>query len=698
MNRTLFISGRQAIILKVLIEAHAPVPLKEIADRLQVSLRTVQRELAQLKSVFKNYNLKLVKKLRSGVLLSGQEEDKNILMAELEKNTAWKEFTPKERQIGLLFDLLQLKEPAKLYTFSKKYKVTEATISHDLNEAEAWLEHYQLKLVRKPGLGVYIQGNEKQIRKAMAGIIHEYTLTESWLEVFQLLKVDHTNEQKLHQYIPEIYFDFLDVNKLSKIYRLLHRILHKEEQLSLTERDFINLIIHLALAIERNELIPIHKTDRREVKENYPIVYQLVNELEREFMIQFPFNEIEYMILHIYGSKVTLSKPDYSEETVSHFVRLFISVTESVLGTNFSDEILVEGLIKHLYPALNRLRNGLEIHNPLLAQIKKDYCEIFKACEKASKILSEKIGHPIPESEVGYLALHIGASFYSNQTDTAGVKAVVVCASGFGTSRFIASHLQKNIPVIEIIDIVSFSELDLWLTKDRKVDLIISTIQLDHSIKDQVHLVSPILTERELNELHEKVLQIVQNKQNRPKQAIRKEMNQLMVSASYGEGVMQILRHFDVSFTEDTGSSPFHTIARLFQQISVVQDPEKVVQQLERREKQGSFIIEGIAVVHTRTEAVTEMLAHILRLRTSLDWLGDDGCKHHVQTILIMAGPKSAPKEHFSLLGEISARLTDPTFIHQLHMEESEQLKSRIKRILLEAYQQKISAAYRKTQ
>ncbi|GAA3331536.1 hypothetical protein GCM10020331_088520 [Ectobacillus funiculus] len=74
-----------------------------------------------------------------------------------------KYFSPEERQYILKQLLLTLKEPTKLYYFSTKFNVTEATISNDLLKIEPWFEKkHGIKLIRKPGFGVYIEGNEKK--------------------------------------------------------------------------------------------------------------------------------------------------------------------------------------------------------------------------------------------------------------------------------------------------------------------------------------------------------------------------------------------------------------------------------------------------------------------------------------------------------------------------------------------------------
>ena len=59
----------------------------------------------------------------------------------------------------------------------------------------------------------------------------------------------------------------------------------------------------------------------------------------------------------------------------------------------------------------------------------------------------------IPESEIGYIAIHIGAAM-ENEGKLEGriYRVAVACASGIGTSRLLTTRLQKEFKVIQVID------------------------------------------------------------------------------------------------------------------------------------------------------------------------------------------------------------------------------------------------------
>ena len=63
--------------------------------------------------------------------------------------------------------------PAYMYYFAKILKVSEGVLNNDFALASKWLERFDIELVRKPGLGVYLKGQEKSFREAYVNLIYD---------------------------------------------------------------------------------------------------------------------------------------------------------------------------------------------------------------------------------------------------------------------------------------------------------------------------------------------------------------------------------------------------------------------------------------------------------------------------------------------------------------------------------------------
>lgn len=157
-------SSRLKKILQIIIETDGYVKVEELAKRLKTSSRTIFRELRHIDDELKEYHVRLVSKAGMGIHMEGSYEDKEALRQEL--NTEQIQYLNKEeRQHLLIFELLRSDEVQKLLHYGALFQVSEATISNDLDGIEPWFRQHDLSLIRKPGVGVGVQGRRLSCEK-----------------------------------------------------------------------------------------------------------------------------------------------------------------------------------------------------------------------------------------------------------------------------------------------------------------------------------------------------------------------------------------------------------------------------------------------------------------------------------------------------------------------------------------------------
>jgi transcriptional antiterminator len=86
-----------------------------------------------------------------------------------------------------------------------------------------------------------------------------------------------------------------------------------------------------------------------------------------------------------------------------------IARTAEELGVALHEHIHV-ALPDHIGFALTRLQGGLEIENPFLEEIRTLYPTAWKHAKAGAELIEKRFGIPIPDSEVGFLTLHIHAA------------------------------------------------------------------------------------------------------------------------------------------------------------------------------------------------------------------------------------------------------------------------------------------------
>ena len=163
-------------IIRILLRfsPDSPVTIGIISEELGVSDRSVQRELPTVEKWMKHNGFCFVRKRSVGLLIDETPErleELAALLDEKDTNSSAPADNRPERLTLLCHDLLLAEEPIKSYYFTEKFEISEGTLTADLNQLETWFTKYQLKLVRRPGLGVFIEGTEIARRQALTSFI-----------------------------------------------------------------------------------------------------------------------------------------------------------------------------------------------------------------------------------------------------------------------------------------------------------------------------------------------------------------------------------------------------------------------------------------------------------------------------------------------------------------------------------------------
>ncbi len=109
----MYVTARERQILQRLLSEKNAVTVRELAAAVQVSERTVHRDLNHVEGILSAFGLSLEKKTGIGIRIRGAPEKRKQLELFL-LNEPPREFTPQERQTILLCSLLAQEEAVKL--------------------------------------------------------------------------------------------------------------------------------------------------------------------------------------------------------------------------------------------------------------------------------------------------------------------------------------------------------------------------------------------------------------------------------------------------------------------------------------------------------------------------------------------------------------------------------------------------------
>ncbi len=666
----MYISARERQILEILLSTKDELTVKDLADEIHVSVRTVHRDLKNVEDILAEYDLTLLKKSGVGIQVAGSEQKVNELQFFL-FGLSHTEYTPEERQTILLCTLLEAKEPVKLASLANDLNVTVATVSNDLNKVEEYLQKFALSLLRKRSYGVEIQGSEGAKRRAMTNMISEHLNESEFLSI-----VRENIQRKSTQQIDSISERLLGLVEKKKLLIVEKAIEEANEDLaySMADSAYIGLVVHLALAMERilqgeNIAIDPSYLDELRAEPEYEVAEKIIRQLEKAFQVEIPVAEIGYITMHLRGAKLRHDKEylieDSSLQTAIHAKLLIQYVSDQLDQDLTNNGSLLQGLVVHLKPALYRIKHNMGISNPLLHKVKGDYPELFAIVKHAMrKTFHELI---VPDEEIAYVVMHFGSVLLGNVRNS-DIKALVICSSGIGTSKMLATKLRQAFPELQQVRNISLFELPQMDINE--YPLIISTIPLPDFYGEYI-IVSPILTKDEIEKIKPYITKHTQQKPSMKaaKSAFSNEKNRQQVL-----GGMHSIRDYAVIITTLLDGfflkevQPPYAMADILRQActdlyenQVITDVTEVVQALLEREAIGGLGIPNtsLALFHARSSYVQLPSFTIYSLAEPIEVRAMDNSLIETEHVLILLSPEQASDKMLEALSYISSLLIE---------------------------------------
>lgn len=662
------ITPRAKQILTVLLAQEQPISVGELSEQVGVSKRTVQREFDGFPKVLEPFQLQFISKTGVGIWIQGESQNKKEFSAQL-KGQSSADYSDKSfRRKSIILELLREKGLKKIFWYSNKFQVSDATISADLEAIEEWLANNNLTLTKKPGSGVTLLGSEEDYRRAIRAFVSENIDAEV---MHQAYAMDITESKSYQQFANSGLGQMLNGDILKRVANSVGQIQHERIE-KLTESAYTGLLIHIAIAMNRilkHETVDFNKTwlSHFEEDDDYQLAEQIVCQLELEFEINIPPVEISYICLHIKGSKHEKfeNTQNYTQKPENMGLKSLINDLIQAFDQEKAyflkqDEEFLNGLLAHLQPSIVRLAYDMQIDNPILEDIKRDYPEIYAKCENMRPILEQWTSKSVPDAEIGFLAVHFGAALVrlAERSESARVVDIgVICASGIGVSRLMASKLQKIFR--NRVRITPYGKREITPEIVQREDFFIVSMHMD-DLQAHVIEVNPLLNQADIEKIHAAFAQY----EHLPKQkvSVAHPTTQLDIAKIHIlTGKMQhIIRTFTLRQLPQslTFSASLEHIANVATEDTVAR--MIICKDIATREKLSTQIFSELsfALLHARTDGVTKPTFCAI-----IPQDGDSFTSMDFRDIKVVFGMLIPNNDEFTLnsqlLGHISASLVD---------------------------------------
>ena len=298
----------------------------------------------------------------------------------------------KTRENEILKKLIKSDSPLVIKELARQLEVSPRTIRYDLDKIESWLNENGFKLQRKQGVGIYLKDSAKDKLKNMLDMEIDYKRAYTPEERQQLIL-----KELLERDEPVIIKEF-------------------EINLDVSEGTIINDLNKVENWLQQRNLELVRKP-------NYGIEIRGDEDNWRravfDFLEESSSPEDTSSLLTLFKNKNNLSSfiTSYQEllnlinSSQVKYIKNIIRRIEKELDFSFTDAAF-SALVLHIVIALQRILKNKDINmnskQLLLLKEKKE----FEIAGKIVAELEDKFELDIPESEIGYITLHLlGAKF-----------------------------------------------------------------------------------------------------------------------------------------------------------------------------------------------------------------------------------------------------------------------------------------------
>lgn len=503
------LNQRRAAIVRRLLTESCPGPtVAALAAEHGVSERLIRYDLEAIAEWLQNHGGQLRNDSQGGFCLAGDTDRIGAALKELgaaKPGPADYALSPEERRLRIVRSLLTAPGFETVPALARRLQVSRGTVYTDLEAVEAWLRGFGLTLEKRPNAGVRILGAELGWRRAACAFLAEQVGAEHltrWVLEGGLSHQEHPDQ-------PEVVTP-------REVQHAVASIRRSEEALSLrlSDASFTDLALYLAVMIHRRRAgktmtaaptgSPADQDQAR--TREWEIAESLLADVRAACDLPQVPAERAALAQHLQqaGTRLEGHGPTAAAgEAELRLATTFVRQVGSLIGVDLQqDPDLIPGLALHLRPVPFRLRQFPPLQNPMLPQIQAMFPDMYRAARQAGASLEKEWRQPVPDAEIGFLTMHLGAALERIKTrPVPRPRALVVCGSGIGTARLLASRLQAALPEIELAGITSVLGMQSLLASDT-YDLVIATCRVARAPVPVVQ-VSPLLLAQDLRTIRQ---------------------------------------------------------------------------------------------------------------------------------------------------------------------------------------------------
>lgn len=631
----MLLTKREEQLLKAFLQM-GKLSLKEMADILQVSSRTVYRTLSDLTVTLESQQISLEKEGKK-YFLSGNLES-------LEDYQTTEEFTASDRQLRIAYQLLTT-ERVTNEDLQDLFLVSNVTVIQDIAVIEQRLREFDLDLVRQKG----------------------YAVMGDYLTKRRLLAVLLTNAIGVQDFWEGHYGDF---PILEKQLTSQARQVFESYQSSLGELDAKLkelLIILLSLADNQGHVLTQINVSKQALELSQKIFTQLAADSKKFYSIQ----EIVYFAqvldeLIIKRQEVPLFQEKFDSAFYYNISQLIDFVSRFTKIDFIKDKLLFKLLFHHI-----RLSLAVPILFPEHATSSVAYLAT-QSNQFLHRLVSQVMKDIFPgfiqhEYEYELVTLHFASSLRRSPA-IYPIRLLLVTDERPLTTSVLVSKIKNIAPFVEWIDVQSMTQLPKLDVN--QYDYCLSTKPLS---QEGIHLISTFPNTQEILDLQETLQYIQQNRTVAVRedlvQEITHDLQQYLASSS------QLLQAFRLQELENPESFE-ETVAAIVSNLEEVRDQSYLTEKLLSRFELSPLAIPhtNLALLHTQSSQVDSSLFMVVDLAHPVPALSMNHQMEEVKRVLVMLTKLEEDDEVRQLMTAISQSIIENKLYTEIYRAGNQEI------------------------
>ena len=394
--------------------------------------------------------------------------------------------TPRDRLHTLVRTLLASPDGVDVFETADALHVSSATLEADLARVRGLLGGTELTLERSAARA-WLRGTEMAQRRLLSRLAHDEMDAGS----FDLTALRRTLGEDS---VGAAAFGPFKADLVSALGELGYFV---------NEFGIADVVMHIAIAADRVAHDRGLESAADDARPAHHEIADVIGRLaERHLGVELGSGDRQHLASLVLTRVVAPGAAAPAEHARARLDPEVEAAVRDVVGTasaeflvDIAHEDFILRLALHVQNLQHRAREQAWSRNPLTRSLKTTYPMIFEVAVFVASRLQERLGIPLPDDEIAYIAMHVGGRLERSRRADQLLTATIVCPGYYDLHELLRSSVDRSLgQAIEVVGVETRVDPD-WSSID--TDLVLTTIDPAVPGERIVHI-QPFLTDSDI--------------------------------------------------------------------------------------------------------------------------------------------------------------------------------------------------------